>query len=549
MASWVLGGDITLHTPSASPRKIQWPSELLAQLTPRLNAPASHETFQRLARELDDSFGNDTLCLAFHHNWCMQLKAQIGKGQENGLLAWLKANPLQLNPTLLLEQWGTLGHPWHPNYKTKLGLSASQVIALSPEFQARISITLCALHRQYAHIEAMPGIGDHWEWWETNFAHAAVRLRSELQRRDLNEKDYVPLPAHPWQLNHELKRSFTDEIADNLLVVTKIIAFTGHPTMSFRTVLPEGSATAPMIKLPIALRLTSVQRTLSPRSVRMGPRISHLLQRILQQEPSIKALLNVVPERIGVHYAAQPADDQRSRHLGVLYRDNPLDLLQAGEMAVPVGSLFVLDDLQRPLLQQWVKLAQGHDDDQAMLAFFQKYLGIAVPGLLGIYLLYGVAFEAHQQNSFMVMSPDGQPNHLLLRDFGDIRIDRNTLHDQGLDVRLHDPQLTLFDESELVRDKLLHSTFMCHLGELVLLCARHWSVPESLLWSQLATQVSSCFEALRPRVDPERWERERLALLEHDWPAKSFMRMRLFNSATDIVGRIRNPLSCAENAS
>ena len=33
----------------------------------------------------------------------------------------------------MLEQWGTLGHPWHPNYKTKLGLSTDQVIDFSPD--------------------------------------------------------------------------------------------------------------------------------------------------------------------------------------------------------------------------------------------------------------------------------------------------------------------------------------------------------------------------------------------------------------------------------
>lgn len=165
-----------------------------------------------------------------------------------------------------------------------------------------------------------------------------------------------------------------------------------------------------------------------------------------------------------------------------------------------------------------------------------------MPSLLGIYLLYGVAFEAHQQNSFMVMAADGQLSRLLIRDFGDIRIDRHTLHCQGLDVELHDPGMTLFDRADYVRDKLLHTTFMCHLGELTLLCARHWQIPQALLWDQLAVHVSHCFDTLRERVEPRRWQTERQALLEHDWPAKSFMRMRLLDSHADIVGRLANPL-------
>jgi D-ornithine---citrate ligase len=543
MNSWDVRGSITLHSPANLPQKIQLPSELLAHLSTRLNPPASSEVLERLALELDDSFSNDTLCLAFHHGWTLQLKDRIDSACDDNLLVWLKDSSALENPTSLLEQWGTLGHPWHPNYKTKLGLSAAQVIAFSPEFEAKFPIVLCALHRQYTHVESLTGTPDYWDWWQGNFPQAAEQLQAQLQSRGLDSADYLPLPAHPWQAHEELPRSFANEIADNLLILTDIVAFTAHPTMSFRTVVPDASRTAPMVKLPVALRLTSVQRTVSPRSARMGPRISHLLLQILDQEPQIQRLLNIVPERIGVHYAPQPVDDERSRHAAVLYRDNPLSLLQTGEIAVPVGSLFAMDEHQQPLLRQWVRLAQGRDDSKAMQAFFRDYLSIAVPSLLGIYLVYGVAFEAHQQNSFMVMGADGQLNRLLIRDFGDIRIDRKTLHAHGLDIELHDPKMTLYDESGFVRDKLLHTTFMCHLGELALLCARHWNVPEDLLWDELAAQVSDCFDALRERVEPQRWETERQALLVQDWPAKSFMRMRLLDSHADIVGRLSNPLN------
>lgn len=548
MNSWDVRGSIVLHTPDRQPHKIQLPSELLEHLSTLLNPPASAQVLERLALELDDSFSNDTLCLAFHHGWTERLREQIGAEYDNNLLAWLHASPGHPNPTSLLEQWGTLGHPWHPNYKTKLGLSAAQVIAFSPEFEASFPIVLCALHRQYAHVEALAGTADYWDWWQGHFPQAAEQLQRHLHQRGLDAADYLPLPSHPWQAHEELPHSFANEIADNLLIITDIVAFTGHPTMSLRTVLPQASRVAPMIKLPVALRLTSVQRTVSPRSARMGPRISQLMLQILDQEPQIQRLLNIVPERIGVHYAAQPVDEDRSRHAGVLYRDNPLTLLQAGELAVPVGSLFAVNEFEQPLLRDWVQLAQGRDDSEAMLAFFDDYLSIAVPALLGIYLMYGVAFEAHQQNSFMVMGADGQLNRLLLRDFGDIRIDRKTLHAQGLDIQLHDPKMTLYDDTGFVRDKLLHTTFMCHLGELTLLCARHWSVPQDILWDRLATQVAQCFDSVRERVEPARWESERQALLEQDWPAKSFMRMRLLDSHADIVGRLGNPLRASADA-
>ncbi|WP_300657173.1 IucA/IucC family siderophore biosynthesis protein [Pseudomonas sp.] len=541
MASWQLRGSVALCRAQALPYTLQYPSELLQLLSDQLNCRASSATLSRLARELDDSLRNDSLCLAYHHNWNRQQRHELGS--VDGLLAWLQAGACPDNPTLLLEQWGTLGHPWHPNYKTKLGLSATQVIDLSPEFEARIPIRLAALQRGCAHSESLDGDLDYRHWWRSQFPEAAGRLDTELHRQGLDPDDYLPLPVHPWQAAEVLPRQFARELAERRLVLTAIEAFPGHPTMSFRTVLPDASREAPMVKLPVSLRLTSVQRTVSPRSARMGPRVSRLLLQILGQETELARHLSVIPERVGLHFCPTPADDERARQLAVLYRDNPLSLTGPGELAVPVGSLFAADGRGQPLLRQWVRLAQGSDDSRAMQAFFRDYLAVAVPGLLGIYLLYGVAFEAHQQNSFMLMDRTGQPRRLLLRDFGDIRIHRPSLHGQGFDLDLHDPKLTLFDDAEIVRDKLLHTSFMCHLGELALLGARHWQVPERLLWEALANQVEHCFATLRGRVDEPRWQTERQALLEQDWPAKSFMRMRLEDSQTDIVGRLRNPLS------
>lgn len=549
MASWDLRGQVMLVRDDQPEQKIQFPSQLLTLLNNSLESSADLEVLSRLNTEIDDSFVNDTLCLAFHEQWTLKLHATMDPAHQDNLLSHLKHDASVTNATSVLEQWGTLGHPWHPNYKTKLGLATDQVIDFSPEFEARFPVLLCALHRQYAHVEVLADTADYWQWWQQHFPQAARQLTATLAAQGLEADDYLPLPAHPWQARQELPQLFANEIGDKLLVLTDIVAFTAHPTMSFRTVLPEGSCDAPMVKLPVSLRLTSVQRTVSPRSARMGPRISHLLLTILEREPAIAQILSIVPERIGVHFKPQPANDEHARHLAVLYRDNPQSLLQPGEMAVPVGSLFAIDQHGQPLLRQWVRLSKGQDDADAMLAFFRDYAAIAVPALLGMYLRYGVAFEAHQQNSFMVMAADGQLSRLLLRDFGDIRIDRKTLHAHGLDIELHDPRMTLYDDAGFVRDKLLHTVFMCHLGELVLLSARHFDIPQALLWDELSAQVSQCFDDLRSQVEPQRWATEREALLKQDWPAKSFMRMRLLESHADIVGRLPNPLSAAADGS
>lgn len=163
MSSWDLRGDITAYGDDHPPHKIQFPSELLTLLNNGLETSADAQVLRRLNEELDDSFANDTLCLAFHERWTLQLHESMNPAHRDNLLSWLKDDASVANPTSLLEQWGTLGHPWHPNYKTKLGLSTDQVIDFSPEFEARFPVILCALHRQFAHVESLAGTADYWQ--------------------------------------------------------------------------------------------------------------------------------------------------------------------------------------------------------------------------------------------------------------------------------------------------------------------------------------------------------------------------------------------------
>jgi D-ornithine---citrate ligase len=546
MNSWSLEGGVVYLQNNQMPRSIVLPSELLALLAPLFAEAVTAEVLTRLSQELDNSLTNDTLSLAFHEAWSRHLSPGDGLSGPD-FLAGLKAAAAD-DATLLLEQWGTTGHPWHPNYKTKLGLSTEQVIAFSPEFAARFEITLCALHRDFAHVEQLPGSVAYREGLGKWLPQALQRFDETLQRLGLDPADYLPIPVHPWQAAHTLPDLFAQEIGDRLLVLTNTEAFAARPTMSFRTVLPDTRHPAPMVKLPVGLRLTSVQRTVSPRSACMGPRVSALLASILQKEAEIRRVLSIVPEQTGIHYKSPYPQDDRARHLSVLFRANPRLQLRDGELAIPVGSLFTLDHSGQPLLAQWVALAEGSCSGNAACAFLDRYLNASLPGLLCLYLVHGIAFEAHQQNSFMVMGEDMKPSRILIRDFGDIRIHRQTLNRHGMTLELQDPAMTLFDDAGFVRDKLLHTVFMCHLGELILLLSRRWNIPEAGLWETLRGHVSQCFDALRERTEPDRWEEERRALLEEDWPAKSFLRMRLLDCPTDIVGRLKNPLTMAAHA-
>ncbi len=530
-------GAIALYGAGRLPRLIATPAALLAVLGPGLGS--SDTDLARLNTELDNSVENDALCLRHRATWGATLRARIGT--HAGVFDWLRSDDAPQDPVLLLEQWGCLGHPWHPNYKTKLGLSAEDVMALAPEFEPELQVPVLALRRDAVRTQAAGDAQDYAAWFARHYPADFQAWQAALAAQGLDAADWIPLPAHPFQAERVLPQRFAAELERGVLKRLPGVALAASPTMSFRTLAPRADTPAPHIKLPVSLRLTSVERTVSPKSAVMGPRITALLRRILADEAGFGGALDILGEEFGVHYLDPDHDDDRARHLSVLFRQHPLSRRDAELFPVPVGALFADSPLDgRPLVAELV--ARGEAGPAGALAFYRRYLRVALQAVLGPYLLYGIAFEAHQQNSFMLVGRDGQPQRLLLRDFGDLRLHRPTLTARGRDIEVYRAGHTAFDDVLPVRDKLLHAVFLCHFIELGLLLAREYELADDAVWSLMREEVEAVFERLRPRADAQRWQAERAALLEEDWPAKSFVRMRLCNTSDDLVGRMPNPL-------
>jgi len=532
-----LDGAISLLQPGRQAQALDTPAALLAAVAPSLPGPPAAEVVQRLAVELENSTTNDALCLAYRGGWAEELSARL-RERHPQFLAALRASGAT-NVPLLLEQWGTLGHPWHPNYKTKLGLDPADVMALSPEFQAQLRVPLAALRADNAHVTFVAENEDYCSWFGRTYPQAWQSWLAAMQARGLPHEGWLPLPLHPYQASRQLPQLFAREIADGELLMLDA-EMPATPTMSFRTVVPYGSSQQPHVKLPVSLRLTSVQRTVSPKSAVMGPRVSRLLSTIIASEGGFGGTLAIVPEQCGIHLL--DADDDRARHLAALYRANPAACVAPGMMPVPVGALFAESPFSgRPLVTEAVALCST-DDAAGAQEFFRQYSATVLRAVLSAYILYGVAFEAHQQNSFIVLDRHYRPVQLLVRDFGDIRIHQPTLERSGHTLQAHRPGHTLFDDAGIVRDKLMHAVLLCHVSELALLLARSYACDEDLFWRIFACELSNAFDGLRGHADPARWAQERAALLEGDWPAKSFLRMRLSDSSDDALGSMPNPL-------
>jgi siderophore synthetase component len=533
-------GAISYYRSGARPQPVPTASALLACVAPSLPGQTPPDDLQRLVRELDNSTANDLLCLNYRRTWAGQLIAGLRPEHEHFIAALRQAR--HDNPALLLEQWGSLGHPWHPTYKTKLGLSAEEVIAFSPEFQPALNLPLAAIRSGKAYVAFAEVDDDYRAWFAQTFPECGRNWEAALHAMNRNVAEWLPMPLHPYQAQRLIPQKFASDIAANDLLLLPNVTLDATPTMSFRTVVPSGSPVLPHLKLPVSLRLTSVQRTVSPKSAVMGPRLTRLLAMIVNHENGFGGTLDIVRENVGLHYIDPNGDDDRARHLSILYRSNPMAKCTGTHFPIPVGVLFADSPFSgRPLVTDLVALTHG-DHAKGAVEFFECYATTVLTAVLSAYLLYGIAFEAHQQNSFIMVNEHYEPAQLLVRDFGDLRVHGPTLRRTGLDLVPYRTGHTVYEHDEPVRDKLLHAVMLCHLAELALLLSRTYNRPEGHFWNVMRREVENAFDRLRARADMQRWNTERRALLEDDWPAKSFLRMRLTDTSDDVHGSIPNPL-------
>lgn len=155
----------------------------------------------RFSQELDDSIRNNALTLAYREKWRRRLLEEMSCAGAENFWRWNIQRLSAQDLSIFWEQWGCVGHPFHPNKKSKIGLCPEEVLALSPDFEATVNIRLAALKNVVAHAETCHSL-DVAEWFSLNFPEWYQSWRETLLEQGINPNDYKPLPVHPWQADN-----------------------------------------------------------------------------------------------------------------------------------------------------------------------------------------------------------------------------------------------------------------------------------------------------------------------------------------------------------
>ncbi|KGP63497.1 siderophore biosynthesis protein [Legionella norrlandica] len=486
-----------------------------------------------LKEELDESVTNQALALAYYHYWQQSLKQEAKN--YSSLWLWLTEHYEKQQALTFFEQWGCVGHPYHPNFRAKKGLNLDEIIQYSPEFNAQVDIPWLAIHRSIAFTSI--DSTSYSLLFAQHFVREYQLWHEYMQQQCLDPEQYLPLPVHPWQWSNKLQSLAATLINSKQLLMTQTLQKT-RPSMSFRTMMPSDNR-GPHFKLATAIHTTSSLRTVSPASVSNSAPLSNWLKQLLAQYRDYEKPLFLARDLAGINSTHPSIPSQEKKHLAMIVRENPLQLIKDSQILIPVAALFATSPVSQ--LALLIEIAEASKIKPEL--YFIEYCKSVLECQLHLLLNYGVALEAQQQNTLVIFQYN-RPVGLVIRDLGGIRVCFNSLYDKIIKPNLHpDSTISCYELDDLF-NTFIYGNLLSNLTPGIHCFQAAYDLPPQLLWSLVRQIANQLLENMRKCINPLIYQKFQQYLFSMPWHHKSLLTMRL-NSNQDNLEffTVNNPLS------
>ncbi|MFG2229967.1 IucA/IucC family protein [Streptomyces sp. NPDC048723] len=305
---------------------------------------------------------------------------------------------------LTAEQALLLGHPLQPDPKSREGLSEAEVRRYSPELHGSFPLHWFAVEPA--------ALASESAWTESGRPVSAPQLLGRLAPGLPLPNGTTPLPLHPWQARDLLQRPAVTALHDaGLLHDLGPHGEPWYPTSSVRTVHRPGAPA--MLKLSLGLRITNSRRENLRKELHRGVEVHRLLRTgLAEQWQASHPAFDIVRDPAWV--AVDAPDGTPVPGLDALLRHNPF---RSGDDPVCIAALTA----PRPWpgrttmssrlaeLITGLATATGHTTSAVAAEWFLRYLDHVVLPVLAFDALAGIALEAHQQNTLVLLDPAGWP--------------------------------------------------------------------------------------------------------------------------------------------
>ncbi|OFN39708.1 MULTISPECIES: IucA/IucC family siderophore biosynthesis protein [Staphylococcus] len=422
------------------------------------------------------------------HEYLQRHDKYINDSERLNFFTWLeklKKNN-DIDDVLYSESLIFEGHPTHPLTKTKLPLSMEEVRTYSPEFEKIINLKVMLIHNEYVNVTT---ILDHSQFILNEVIPEYLdELYTFMNNRERLLKDYKVILVHPWQYEHTIRNKFKEWLQNHILISTPFHV-PSKATSSFRTMSLINHPYH--VKLPVNVQATSAVRTVSPETTIDGPKLSQALHRELNQYTQ----LDVALEPYGL-FAKTDSDD--ARQLACIIREKPFT--KDDGILLVTGALVNKNVVDNEItVDSYLKWINDDINQHTIHQFMRNYTRQLVTPLLALIQDYGIALEAHMQNTLVHLGPKYQIQ-FIVRDLGGSRIDIKTLSQRLKHIEVENKSL-LADSIEEVIMKFQHAVVQNQLAELIFHFKKYEFIKEEELFNIIQEEIEVAINDTKPHAD------------------------------------------------
>ena len=282
-----------------------------------------------------------------------------------------------------------LDHPYYPTARAKPGFGEQEMRQYAPEFSPEFQLHWIAVDKQRASMVSSPP-----QCWPS---------MSDVGLPNTLSQSHTLFPVHPV--------SWENMSGDELGVIkAPLTAVTVKPTLSVRTVAVANDPYT-HIKVPLEMRTLGTRnvRLIKPSTITDGHNLSRILQHIGRNDAALRGRYQHCDEEHGGHFDGNSA-------VAYIVRCYPESLPKSCTL-VPVAALVSPMPNGNLYLQELLDVYYQGDVHQ----WLDEYLDLMLGVHLRLWLRYGIALEANQQNSVLVFDHK-HPLTLVMKDNDSARL-------------------------------------------------------------------------------------------------------------------------------
>lgn len=311
------------------------------------------------------------------------------------------------------------GHPSFVANNGRIGFDAGDFQNFVPEATSAIQLVWIAVHKSKAHFACIDQL-NYQQLLEQELGTATItEFTQRLIAFKINPEDYLLMPVHPWQWQNKLALVFAPDIANQNLIYLGIGTDTYQAQQSIRTLFNRSHPERYYVKMALSILNMGFMRGLSPYYMATTPSINDWLSNLVTQDLVLQRYrFKVLREVASIgfknsYYEQISTDTPYKKMIAVLWRENPLQLVESGQQVMTMAALLHKDQQGNALLPALI-LASGLSTHKWLTCYLDSYF---VPLLHCLYT-YDLMFMPHGENIILVLE-NHIPQHVFIKDLAE----------------------------------------------------------------------------------------------------------------------------------